>query len=270
MTTIVAPATSANLGPGFDALGLALGRHLRLTLEPEGAAAEATHPATKAFRAAGGDGPIGVATDFPPGRGMGYSGAARVAGVVAAAVQRGDDWANDRRALCDLAADLEGHADNAAASMYGGCVVAAGDQVVRVPIGFDAEVVLWIPDRETSTRASRGTLPATVPFADAVFNLGRAALLVAAVTTGDTAALSAATEDRLHQDQRLAAVPESAVALAAARRAGAYGAWLSGSGPTVAALCSRGDHARAVADALPTAGARVEVVPIDLAGARVE
>ncbi len=269
MVTVSAPASSANLGAGFDALGLALAREFAVVLdvEPDVAAPE-THPAVRAFRAADGRGPIAVRSDFPPGRGMGYSGASRVAGVVAASVQRGEAWRARRPSLVTMAAQLEGHADNAAASMYGGLVVAAGGHVVQVPSALDAAVVLWIPDRETSTKQSRTALPKEVPFADAVFNVGRAALFVAAVTTGDVTALRAATEDRLHQDRRLAAAPESLGALHAALGAGAYGAWLSGSGPSIAVLVAP-DRADAVAAALPASGGRTEITSIDVEGVRV-
>lgn len=269
MTRVIAPASSANLGAGFDALGLALRRAFTVELDaPETAAAPETHPAVRAFRAAEGTGAIAVGSDFPPGRGLGFSGAARVAGVVAAAVQRGVAWRAHRGELFALAAQLEGHADNAAASMYGGLVVTAGGRLVQVPTAVDAVVVLWIPERETSTKQSRTALPTAVPFADAAFNIGRAALLVAAMTAGDAESLRTATEDRLHQDRRLAASPESLRALHTALDHGAYGAWLSGSGPTIAALCAP-DRAAAVAAALPAQGGRADTVAIDGEGVRV-
>jgi homoserine kinase len=274
MTVVRVPATTANLGAGFDALGLALGRVLELELDADPTTndvAHETHPATRAFVAAGGVGSIAVRTDFPPGRGMGFSGAARVAGVVAAAVQRGERWQDERPSLLAHAAELEGHADNAAASMYGGLVVVAGDRCVRVPTDLDPEIVLWIPERETSTKESRATLPASLLFDDAVFNLGRAALFVAAWAAGDSASLRTATEDRWHQTRRLGAVPESAAALEAMREAGAHGAWLSGSGPTVAALAADATTRAAIESALVTLTdhARIDILAVDHEGTTV-
>jgi len=127
--------------------------------------------------------------------------------------------------------------------------------------------VVWIPPDETSTDAARADLPATVAFADAVFNLGRAALLVAALAAGDTAALREATEDRLHQDVRLRHRPRSREALAAFVAGGAWGAWLSGSGPTVAGLCSP-ERVGALADGLPDGG-DVRTLSIASTGAAV-
>ncbi len=276
MTVVRVPATTANLGAGFDALGLALSPHLELAIDVDdahAAAAAESHPATRAFRACGGTGSIAVRTDFPPGRGMGFSGASRVAGVVAAAVQRGASWYEERRALLAVAADLEGHADNAAASMYGGLIVSAGDHSIAVPApeSFRPRVVLWIPDRETSTKQSRTTLPTMVSLDDAVHNLGRAALFVAAWAAGDASAFGTATDDRWHQPYRLPLVPESAAALAAMQAAGAQGAWLSGSGPTVGALACDDETADAIVAALREHDAgRTRVVAVDQVGTTVD
>ncbi|HQV57372.1 MAG TPA: hypothetical protein PKV27_05125 [Ilumatobacteraceae bacterium] len=275
---IVVPASSANLGPGFDALGMALGLHAELWLEteswrePRARPVEPTHPAMVAFRAAGGQGGLRLRCPIPSGRGMGFSGAVRVAGVVAAHLQASgpDQAAFDahRGRLLAIAADLEGHADNVAASMYGGVTVAAGGIVQRVPLGLDAAVVAWVPDSgSTSTDASRSRLPAQVDFEAAVFNVGRTALLVAALAAGNRAALGIATEDQLHQDNRLGRAAGSADALRAALASPAWAAWLSGSGPTVVALCDPADSA-AVAAALPSTG-RAMTLRIDQLGARI-
>jgi homoserine kinase len=256
------PASSANLGAGFDALAVAL--DLPLEISPEGEPASETHPAVKAFRAAGGTGAISVRARFPGGRGLGFSGAARVGGLVAAAAQR---RAYDRDAVLPVAAELEGHADNVAASLSGGIVAVAGARMVRIPLGCALTVVLWIPDRETATDSARRALPGQVPFADAAFNVGRTALLVAALAAGDVEVLRTATEDRLHQDHRLAAVPATRAAMDAALANGAYAAWLSGSGPTAAAFAAP-EHAPAVAAALP-AGGRSLVVDIAPEGAAI-
>jgi homoserine kinase len=269
------PASSANLGPGFDALGIALTRYLELALddadEPESKPAEDGHPAVRAFRLLGGTGQLRVRSSIPMGRGLGFSGSARVAGLVAAMAQREGPSFHPLDAaeeLLHVATALEGHADNIAPSIFGGVVAAAGGYAVRVPLPFDPCVVVWIPATTTSTDQSRAALSGAVPFTDAVFNIGRTALLVAALAAGDVHALRTATEDRLHQDQRLELTPGSRTALEAAVGAGAWCGWLSGSGPTIAALCSP-ERTQAVAAALPNDG-RAEILRIDHAGAVIE
>jgi homoserine kinase len=163
---------------------------------------------------------------------------------------------------------LEGHADNVAASLYGGIIATAAGRAVRVPLAFDPAIVVWIPSFTTSTDESRARLGPDVRLADAVFNIGRTALLVAALAAGDVDALRSATEDRLHQDRRLTAAEPSRLALAAATDAGAWCAWLSGSGPTVAAMCPFDDAAELAAK-LP-AGGHTKVLRIDHAGAVME
>lgn len=271
------PASSANLGPGFDALGLALDLHATVGIgpaPPEARIADRHHPATVAFRRAGGTGEIWVVSPIPMARGLGFSGAMRVGGTaLALAVEH--HWSAGpvpepaRHEIVSLAGSLEGHADNAAASTYGGVVAVAGGQVVPIRMVFDAVVVLWVPPATTSTDRSRARLPATVPFDDAVFNIGRTALLVAALATGDRRALRAATEDRLHQERRMAQVPAAADVLQAGLDAGAWCGWLSGSGPTVALLCDAQTSAT-VTDAVALAGSsdgdRTRVHGIDRAG----
>jgi homoserine kinase len=267
------PASSANLGPGFDALGMALSLDARIGvvdgLVPDGAlVVDGRHPAAVAFACSGGVGEIWVQSPIPSGRGLGFSGAMHVGGLLAAYVQTSGATTvtpEDSDRLLAAAAELEGHPDNAAASLFGGVVAAAAGRVVRVPMALDPAVVVWVPDSSTSTKTSRARFTDSVARADAVFNVGRTALLVAALAAGDVAALRDATEDRLHQVQRFAAVPSSAAAHAAALDAGAWCAWLSGSGPTVAALCDPAD-APALAARLP-AGARVLTLRIEPCGA---
>ncbi len=266
------PASSANLGAGFDVLGMALGLHAESGVgDPPRRAVvvDDRHPADIAFRRLGGDGPLWFRSPIPVGRGLGFSGAARVGGAAAAMAQtRGVaalDDADTRAEILSVTSELERHADNVAASIYGGVVVAAGDDVIRVPLAFNPMVVVWVPESTTtSTEHSRGRLPEEVSRADAVFNIGRAAMFVAACATGDVAALRTATEDRLHQVHRLADVPDSAVALATALDAGAWAAWLSGSGPTIAALCDPG-RADDVARLMPDSG-HVKLLRIDHEG----
>lgn len=267
------PGSSANLGPGFDTLGLALSLHVEIgvieaTL-PDGArVVDERHPAHVAFRRAGGEGELWERCALPMGRGLGYSGAVRVGGALLGVARRdGVDVTDDsmRSEVLALTTELEGHADNVAASIYGGVVAAAAGRAVSVPVAIDPAVVVWIPSFTTKTDESRQVLPTSVAFDDAVFSVGRVALLVASLAAGDVASLRAATEDRLHQPVRLASAAPSRAAIEAALDAGAWCAWLSGSGPSVAALCDPADAAR-LASSLPADG-RTKVLRIDDDGA---
>ena len=152
-----------------------------------------------------------------------------------------------------IAAELEGHPDNVAASLLGGVVASVAGSTVRIPTLLDPSIIVWVPQQQTSTKESRTKLPATVPFADAVFNVGRTALLVAAFAANEISALQTATQDRLHQDVRFKKAPASQETLNSFVKAGAWCAWLSGSGPTVAAMCDDADAQR-IADCLSDHG----------------
>jgi len=267
MTTIRVPASSANMGPGFDVLGMAVDRYLEVDFAEEGIGSP-DHLTMRVFRQFGGTGGLQIKSTIPPARGLGFSGAARVAGLLAAAVQKGSTLEECRRWLFLEATELEGHPDNVAPSVFGGVTVAVGDRVEQVPLGLQANVVLWIPDTLSGTKESRGKLPKHVSMEDAVFNMGRTSLLIAALTNGDTELLAFATEDRLHQEIRLASLPNTAAAIDAAKEAGAWCSWLSGSGPTAAALCEPAVADR-VAAAMP-AGGEVSISHIDMRGAVCE
>jgi homoserine kinase len=273
------PASSANLGPGFDTLGLAVGLYLELgfdlalsgTADEPGQPEDEGHPGVRAFRQLGGTGPVWIRSRIPMGRGLGFSGSARVAGLVAAlAQQRGPGFTplDEAEQLLHVATALEGHADNIAPSIFGGVVATAGGHAVRVPLPFEPAVVVWVPPSTTSTEQSRAALCTSVPFVDAVFNVGRTALLVASLAAGNVHALRTATEDRLHQDQRFEHAPGSRRALEAALEAGAWCGWLSGSGPTVATMCAPED-AEGLAGALPLEG-HTKILAVDRAGAVIE
>lgn len=267
MKAIRVPASSANLGPGFDVLGLAIDRHLEVRFAEEGVGSP-DHLTMRVFRQFGGTGGLDITSTIPPARGMGFSGAARVAGLLAAAVQKGTDPEECRRWLFLEASELEGHPDNVAPSVFGGVTVAVGDRVEPVPLGLQANVILWIPNKLSGTKASRRKLPREVSMEDAVFNMGRTALLVAALTNGDTDLLGMATQDRLHQNTRLQTLESTAEAMEAMRDAGAWCSWLSGSGPTAAGLCEPA-NANNVAEALPDGG-EVWIGHVDMRGAVYE
>jgi homoserine kinase len=254
------PATSANLGPGFDACGLALGLYddvvvrvaesgLHVDIAGEGAdtlARDERHLVVRSMRAAfevlGGQ-PRGLevvcANRIPHGRGLGSSSAAICAGITAArAVTIGGPERLDDAALLALANELEGHPDNVAACLLGGFTIAWTEddraRAVRLDPSSALVPVVFVPGTPLLTETARGLLPRTVPHADAAANAGRAALLVEAVTRAPELLL-AATEDRLHQDYRAPAMPESA-ALVGALRAEGIAAVISGAGPTVLAM----------------------------------
>ena len=259
--TLTVPATSANLGSGFDALGLAL--DLRDELEavdvPHGlevvvsgeAADEVTlderHLVVRAMRTAFdamGEQPSGLRLTcrnaIPHARGLGSSAAAIVGGIhlARALVEGGRSRLKDLAAF-QLAASLEGHPDNVAAAGFGGLTVAwrEGDVFHAAPtqVAPGIGVVVFVPPTPLSTELARGLLPPTVPHADAAASAGRAALLVAAMATGWTAKLHDATRDWLHQEYRRPAMPDSLDLVDALRVAG-HGAVVSGAGPSVLVL----------------------------------
>ena len=262
--TVRVPATSANLGPGFDSFALALGLYDLITLavlpsgldvrvDGEGAGCvplTEEHLVVRAVRAgfdhAGAPQPglrLACRNGIPHGRGLGSSASAVVAGLVAARHCLADPGILDDAAVLDLATRFEGHPDNAAAALLGGCTVAwtEGDtsgtaRAVRLELDPAVDAVVCLPADELATSKARAMLPPTVPHADAAFNAGRAGLLVAALTQHPNLLL-AATEERLHQEQRAGAMPETARLLHRLRAAG-HAAVVSGAGPSLLVLSS--------------------------------
>ncbi|MFC7621780.1 homoserine kinase [Microlunatus sp. GCM10028923] len=255
--TVSAPATSANLGPGFDHLGLAFDLRQAATLRvvASGFSAEVTgegaedvprdgshlilRSAVAALADLGCEVPgLALTADnvIPHGRGLGSSAAAIVAGLLAGTVLAGADPEPER--LLGLATDIEGHADNVAAALLGGLVIAypGPDRVgaVQVPVHPDLAAMVYLPDTSVPTSEARGLLPAEVPHSDAAANAGRAALLVEALSRSPELLLPA-TEDRLHQRYRRTAMPESYDLLESLRDKG-FAAVVSGAGPSVLVL----------------------------------
>jgi homoserine kinase len=279
LPVIRVPASSANLGPGFDVFGMALGLYADVGVgpaPPDAIALDEHHPAHVAFTALGGAGALWLRSRIPMARGLGFSGAVRVAGAALAVVSRGAPAAAalaidaEAPSILATAARLEGHGDNVGASLYGGVVANVEGRALPMRVGpalGAAAVVVWIPDGTTSTDRSRRALPDTVERAAAVHNIARSVQLAVAVERDDPRLLEGATDDRLHQQERLAQVPGAAEAIRDGVAAGAWCGWLSGSGPTVALLC-RHDRANAVVRALPGAG-HGEVLAIDRVGARL-
>ncbi|MFG1616733.1 homoserine kinase [Nonomuraea wenchangensis] len=256
------PATSANLGPGFDALGLALSlydeveagltgeRGVEVSVSGEGAGEVdlgERHLVVRAMREAFGR--MGVAQPagirlrcrnrIPHARGLGSSSAAVCAGLLAARALAEVEWPDDE--VFALATEMEGHPDNVAPCLAGGLTVAWSDHagvphMVKLAPDQRVRPVVLVPSERLATETARGLLPKDVPHKDASFNAGRAALLIAALTQRpETGLLLAATEDRLHQHYRAPAMPQSA-ALVERLRAVGVPAVVSGAGPTVLAF----------------------------------
>jgi homoserine kinase len=284
------PATSANLGPGFDAFGLALTLYdevearvtddgLTVAVSGEGeetAAAGEQHLVVRAMRAAfgamGGQPPglaLRCANAIPHGRGLGSSAAAVVSGVLAARalVGGGADLLPDSGVLA-LTADLEGHPDNVAACLAGGLTIAwrgsGGPALLRLTVLDGLAAVACVAPTAVATRDARGVLPEMVPHADAAANAARSALLVAGLTS-DPGVLFDATEDFLHQRYRATVMPETADLLGRLRRAG-VAAVVSGAGPSILAMTVAGRQPGAeVVDSIARdTGITWRVIPLDV------
>ncbi len=249
------PATSANLGPGFDSFAVALpllaefdmrlARAWSVTCDgdavPEGEDNLFVVAARAVGKAANEPVPpqhVDQRSAIPIARGLGSSAAAIVGGAVAANASLGEPL--DRRTLLRVASEVEGHADNVAAALYGALTVAIPDEsgpfATRIAFPSAWRVCVFIPSAQLTTEKARAVLSEQVTRADAVFNLAHAAALVAAVLRSDGALLSLAMADRLHQPARMSMVPALGEIIASAREAGAFGAALSGAGPSVLAI----------------------------------
>jgi homoserine kinase len=271
------PASSANLGPGFDVLAAALALHLELEVVETGEFAvrtdldvprtrenlvvrafERLHPAD--------DFEFRITSQIPLSGGLGSSAAATLAGLMAA-----DHLFELDADIRSLATAMEGHPDNVAAALCGGFVVCTQEQVHRFDGPMGLEAVLVVPDEPVSTTKARGALPENVPLADAAFNAGAAALLALGLATGGWELIAAGLHDRLHQPYRASLYPRSAALLERAASLGALGATISGAGPTVLCWCHY-EHTGAVFQALGReveGWAQVLRVPFESQGADV-
>jgi homoserine kinase len=238
------PASSANLGPGYDVLAAALSLGFELDVEETGEfsvetgfpglptdrtnlcvrAFEALHPADGlSFR---------IRSEIPPSAGLGSSAAAIVAGLSAA-----DHMYELDAPIFDVARELEGHPDNVAAALHGGFVVCAGDEPARFDPPPGLEGVIAIPPDPVPTADARAALPEEVPIADAVHNVAHTALLVLGLANDDFSLIARGLSDRLHQDRRAHLYPRSMELAGRAAELGAVGATISGAGPTVLFWC---------------------------------
>lgn len=298
--TVWVPATSANLGPGFDALGMALDivnsvrveplDHWEITVAGEGADRLPTstdrnllyRTITTAARRWGLELPtarLQCSHAVPLARGLGSSSAAIVAGLLIA--NRLGGAGQPEGDVLALAAELEGHPDNVTPALLGGvqaCALVDGRVVhARVPLARVLAIALYVPDTPMPTREARQVVPRRVDIHDVVYNIGRACVLVAALASGDLGALRTGTQDMVHQPARMRLFPSMPVLFHAALEAGALGVYLSGAGSTVAALVEGPPEAaksvaRAMADAATRDGleGRALVATVRDQGATIE
>ncbi|HST38021.1 MAG TPA: homoserine kinase [Conexibacter sp.] len=271
------PASSANLGPGFDVLAAALSLRLEVEVLETGRFAietdldiardrrnlcvrafERLHPSTDfTFR---------IRSEIPLSGGLGSSAAAIVAGLTAA-----DHLFELDADVFKLACEIEGHPDNVAAALYGGVVICADGQVTRIDPPTGLEGLLVVPHEAVRTAAARAALPAEVPMGDAVHNVAHVALLTLGLARGDWDLVGRGLDDRLHQPHRAHLYPKSAELVRDARALGALGATISGAGPTVL-VWSHYEQTAAVAEALRVRAegwASVFRVPFETQGADV-
>lgn len=261
MVKITVPATSANLGSGFDALGLALTMYNTVYMEESDRCDIATldhiavptdehnliyQTARRMYEITGHDFKglkIRQRNVIPMSRGLGSSSACLVAGLLGANRLLGDPL--DQDSLLNLAAALEGHPDNVAPAILGGLVTSAVEEgkvySVSVPVDKEFKFVALIPEKPLPTAHARSVLPESVSRSDAVYNLSRAALMTSALFSGNFDKLKVATGDRLHQPYRLGLIKGGDAAFRIARELGAYGVYISGAGSTIMAIIDRND-----------------------------
>jgi len=290
------PASTANLGPGFDCLGLALGLYntvemtalesegLEIEIDGEGADRLSTKSNNLIARAADsvwdavGQRPTGLhikaSNGVPLGSGLGSSAAAVVGGLVAANALVGGPLS--RSDLLRHATRIEGHPDNAAAAIFGGLTMVSveGEELMHASLDVPPlKVAIALPNLRLSTAEAREALPKSVPLKDAVFNIGRTAFVIRALQTGDYEMLGFAMTDKLHQPYRRKLIPGFDAAVAAARAAGAAAVALSGAGPGLAAFAP--DHHWEIATAMKAAfeskglTCRTFVLPVDRQGVQI-
>ncbi|MDQ8205430.1 homoserine kinase [Pelagicoccus sp. SDUM812003] len=255
------PGSTSNCGSGFDTLGLALSLYNEICVERADAEADeafgpdifprsemAQRTVARFFEKSGIESfavRIRIRGDVPQARGLGSSVTVR-AGILAGVATLADsDW--DREDYVELITELEGHPDNASASILGGFTVsrfvtdpAKVESVAQFDIGEELRFVVIAPEFEVLTSASRGVLPKQLPFADAIASINSAACVVAALSSGQYEALEGSVHDLVHEPYRLKNIPGAADAIRSGIEAGAYTGWLSGSGSSVLCACRKG------------------------------
>lgn len=298
MIHIKVPATSANLGPGFDTLGLALNLYHEIAVAPsetgesvvrwqhqeqslldgENLVVEGMYTVFKKY----GADPVPFqldmrSCDIPVSRGLGSSAAAYVSGVVAGLYLL--NLPIDRETVLKIASDLEGHPDNVAPAIYGGVVASCmtGREILfqPIPLGRPLQFIALVPDCKLSTQAARSVLPDVYPKADVMFTLARLSILISSLQNGEFEHLRVGTEDMLHQPHRLGLMPDAELLRQLSQSHLVYGGFVSGAGSTYMLMCSPERLAEAMAlasDVLGGGGAewRVKALDLELDGTKWE
>lgn len=289
MIRVRVPATTANLGPGFDCMGMALDLWNTFTMEPWGSAGDVLVESTgegaeklptdrtnlvaettiallgKRYDEIGHGLKFTCQADVPCGSGLGSSSTAIVAGVTFAEALLGDI---DRDRILRRSVQIEGHGDNVGPAIVGGLLLIMphnGGVIVRSVLTEPMRVAVCVPDFDFPTSVARAALPESVPHKDAVFNLGRAMFALQAFRNGDDDLLAIALEDRIHQPYRLSRIPGAAQAIDAAKEQGAVGSCLSGAGPGIIAFARQGHEliGQAMVEAFAQAGLQARAWVLD-------
>lgn len=291
MITVRVPATSANLGSGFDCFGLALSLYAHVSFEKlesgfiiEGCPAEyrndrnlvyvAYQAALKQMGCDAEGVKIHIDSEIPIARGLGSSAALLVAGVMGANAMHGSPLTKE--ACLKICTTLEGHPDNVAPALVGGCVASVLNHQIPLAIGFTVHPSLrflaLIPDFPLSTKQARDVLPMSVSISDAVFNLSRTAILGKALEMGDGELLRIATKDKIHQPYRKYLIPDYDQIVSLAKSGGTYAVFLSGAGPTMLCVYADESFPDKMKTALVDMKAKWELskLSIDLNGAMIE
>lgn len=280
--TVRVPATSANIGPGFDSLGMAFSFYNVFTFEPSektvisgcpAAYAGEDNLALVAFRAAcrraGREAPsvhIDIGGDVPVSRGLGSSATLLVGGALGAELLL--SLGLSQKDILEIATEIEGHPDNIAPAVYGGFTASLMEEgrpvVAKCPVHPCLRFCAFIPNFKTSTHDARAVLPTCVPRADAVFNLSHVAVLLCALAAGDTAMLSVSLQDRLHQPYRTSLIDGYEEVRRAALEAGAHAFFISGSGSTCMAIYTEDGFADRVRPAVEKLPHEWRILPLSL------
>lgn len=268
-----APASSGNLGPGFDILALALGLRCQATAEPADSMTISEGDSTRRLadddmiamaitKAVGRPMHVTIDNEIPRARGLGSSSA--VTAAAAGAAMKAVEAEGGRERVFVIVDELEGHADNAAAAVFGGLVVATSDGIQRLSLHESLEVVVGIPETHLKTADARAVLPADVPRAVVARSLARLAFLIEGLRTGQRDALAQAAGDELHEEPRAHLSPVTGEMIEAARSAGALHACWSGAGPTALALTTAADRGRVIGAMAGVLGTSGEVLALDV------
>lgn len=250
MIKIKVPATSANLGSGFDVLGLAVDRFNIFTFDVSSGTEnertlvhEAYHKVFSHLKMEPRPVEITIETNIPMARGLGSSASCIVGGVMGANEVLGNPLS--KKELLKLATEIEGHPDNIAPALYGGMVVSVvkDDEIYSssIPVKNDYHYLVLVPDFNLSTKEARGALPQMIAYGDGVFNVSRVSLLITALITGQDELIKVGLEDKLHQPYRGELIPGFKEILESLNQIGVLGCYLSGAGPSMMCLIKKGD-----------------------------